>query len=1503
MLDVEISSRDVLDLTGAEALRGLFARLGYGAAPVIAQTAQNLGITDPSLVRSIRRVEKLSLRKGSSEGDDVEVWLFEMARTGSQAIRQIASAFRRRMGHYLLVFTVDYQSLDLALLETVLSLAGSNRQSTVRPWIISLDRSKPSRVALRVLRRLTFTEDDGAAQHEKMLAAFQSADWSRDWFHNHKLFSDHFLEDRLSHRSTDIERGAAHRAMKALFADARSVLAGRIEQTARDRLLVPALAHLGFKLLEAKGPADPRRDNPDYWLLDPAGARIGFCLTYPYGRSLDGIDEIRDTQTSDEDPIAVAVHLLKDDASRVSWGVVTNGKHWRLYSRRAESIAMSYFEVDLEEILAASDGLEGFKYFWTLFHRDAFVGAPAGGVGAKVAPAPLDEYFDESRAFAQELERDLKKRVYERVFPAFAGGFVEAIRAKEGKKADFSEARLREVFEGTLTLLYRVLFVLYAEAGDLLPVRDVRGYLSCSLRRMCDEIAETAGDHLDTVDDRLAGRWTEHGTELYDRLLELAKTIAEGDPARNVPLYNGGLFVTSPAADDDSAEARNGRFLSAWKVQDLALAKGLDALTRTLDSRTHGLVKLDYRDLGVRQLGSIYEGLLEHRLVLDGGAVKLDSTDDKRHATGSFYTPEHLVRFVVERTLGPVMRAHLRQMAARFEDARQKKIDAATLADEFFDLTVVDPSMGSGHFLVTAIDWITDELVDFLAAHPRSILQGELKRTRETILAEVEQQGVTIDEHQLTDLALLRRFILKRCIFGVDLNPMAVELAKVSVWLHCFTLGAPLSLLDHHLRCGNSLAGVWVDDVREASSVKQQSLFDQDNFGSLQKATESMNKVVRMPDLTPAEAKRSRAAYQSALVELSALKRLLDVYCAHHLVVVKASECVNDHHPVVAFLSTSTAGKMAHAKDPRAALSKADPSTRKRITEALDLADAHHFFHWELEFPEIFYRAKRREKVRGFDAVIGNPPWIRQEGLKALKGLFEVVHKHVFDPVADLYVSFIGRARGVLRGGGHLGMVLPNKWFRADYAEKLRETLANPKHFHPLALVDFGHAPEIFDADTFPCILVAERAARGAGIGGPAGVAEATPLAFCKIEREAHGPHQFEQWLLEHQVYVPYGRLLSKGWNLVANDEGALMDRIRAAGVSLKEYVGAKPFRGVMTGLNDAFLIPSETHDHLVAEDSGCQKIFRKLLRGGHVDRWRAAWNGEWMIALGSSENVEWPWADVADERKAEVLFKKFYPSVHKWMKGHEAALRQRGDQGKFWWELRSCAYYQRFDEPKILYMDLAYSSTFAVDESGAFANNTCYFVPSGDKVVAAALNSSVGWWYLTRSVTQGKTDTSRMHTTFVEKFPVPTASPPIRKAITITVDRILALTERQRKSDAAFDKFLSNRTSLHKLSRMLYRLWRLDGEGFIEEVRKAKGTVPTGEGRTTLLKDFEKHRAELREVRGEICKLEVALQWHVCELYGLAPEEIALMRKTAPPRDPWALIEAEAREAGYTMV
>jgi hypothetical protein len=184
----------------------------------------------------------------------------------------------------------------------------------------------------------------------------------------------------------------------------------------------------------------------------------------------------------------------------------------------------------------------------------------------------------------------------------------------DGPLGDVSDETLSEVFQGTLTLLYRLLFLLYAEARGLLPSKEVRGYFEASLTKMKQETAEQAEDIADEAKALLEGVYGEDGYALYDRLARLFRALDEGDASVNVPFYDGGLFLTRPEAADSSPEAAVSRFLSDHKIPDRYLARALDLLARAVDDKRQSLVFTDYKSLGVRQLGSIYEGLLEFKL-------------------------------------------------------------------------------------------------------------------------------------------------------------------------------------------------------------------------------------------------------------------------------------------------------------------------------------------------------------------------------------------------------------------------------------------------------------------------------------------------------------------------------------------------------------------------------------------------------------------------------------------------------------------------------------------------------------------------------------------------------------------------------------------------------------------------------------------------------------------------------------------------------------------------
>lgn len=264
--------------------------------------------------------------------------------------------------------------------------------------------------------------------------------------------------------------------------------------------------------------------------------------------------------------------------------------------------------MDLEETLADSkDPATAFRYFWLLFRREAFEAAPVEREGETVPLCLLDNLYLESQDYARELGESLKARVFEEVFPHLAKGFVHSLRETKGKNVDLSQDALDAIFRGTLTLLYRLLFLLYAESRDLLPVREVRGYWAASLTRMKRDIAEAAGPIADEVEKKIAKHYSEARYGLYDGLSRLFSVVDKGEAALNVPFHNGGLFLSDPPDDDDSPEAEAARFLRDTKVPDRQLAVALDLLARDIDRKRQDHVFIDYKSLDVRQLGSIYE--------------------------------------------------------------------------------------------------------------------------------------------------------------------------------------------------------------------------------------------------------------------------------------------------------------------------------------------------------------------------------------------------------------------------------------------------------------------------------------------------------------------------------------------------------------------------------------------------------------------------------------------------------------------------------------------------------------------------------------------------------------------------------------------------------------------------------------------------------------------------------------------------------------------------------
>ena len=421
-----------------------------------------------------------------------------------------------------------------------------------------------------------------------------------------------------------------------------------------------------------------------------------------------------------------------------------------------------------------------------------------------------------------------------------------------------------EVRDAALVFLYRLLFILYAEDRGLLPVHDPR-YDDYGLRKpVRDSIAERM--KRDDVFSSTASNY-------YDHLTNLFRLIDRGDASIGLPPYNGGLFSSEAAP-----------LLDSVRLPDDIVARVVYELSHTKTEEMGEIVRrfVNYRDMSVQQLGSIYERLLERQPARnDHGEITIQPNPYARKDSGSFYTPQELVDLIIERTLKPWAEERLQAFEQKSKslasDRRPKDVRHAELreldpAEAVLDLKVLDPAMGSGHFLVTAVDFLSDyiaHLVEYVPAVPEwldggyvSPLVKRVEAIRQDILQRARDSNWIVDESQLSDQAIIRRMVLKRCIYGVDKNPMTVELAKVSLWLHSFTVGAPLSFLDHHLRCGDSLLGMRVaesaQELRRLAGLSAQSA-----ISGAEQATEGMRRIEEMSDSDVAEVQESSTLFRA----------------------------------------------------------------------------------------------------------------------------------------------------------------------------------------------------------------------------------------------------------------------------------------------------------------------------------------------------------------------------------------------------------------------------------------------------------------------------------------------------------------------------------------------------------------------------------------------------------------------------------------------------------------
>jgi hypothetical protein len=915
--------------------------------------------------------------------------------------------------------------------------------------------------------------------------------------------------------------------------------------------------------------------------------------------------------------------------------------------------------------------------------------------------------------------------------------------------------------------------------------------------------------------------------------------IDRGEPALNVPACRGGLFVTSPDGSD--------RFLVQHKVPDFYLALAIDLLARDRDETTPGLAFIDYGSLAVRHLGAIHERLLECKLRRAGrNEFRLCKDRSGRRASGSYYTPDPIVEYIIAGTVGPVLDEKLAALRREFRKGRRD----SELVEHFFDLRVLDPAMGSGHFLVAAVDFITDRLLKFLTEFPINPVHIALDRTRTSILASLRAQGVSVDPARLTDINLLKRHVLKRCIYGVDLDPMAVELARVSLWLDAFALGDPLNFLDHHLRCGNSLLGATFEDLERARipfSIHRE----------------------RVPVVS------KTAGASEAREILSGYRVVFDCLVAAHFGLPQA---------LTEIIEASLAGE-----------------TQRRLVdqvEALAQQADRRFFHWEIEFPEVFFdfvegerQLKHKDRIKegsaGFDCVVGNPPYVRQEALRPLKAFLQASYQ-THNRTNDVYVYFQELAIRNLRAGGRMGMIVANKWLRAGYGGKLRRFLRRVGR--PLEVIDFGHSPIFPEIDTFPCILIVQKRP------APPATFEDEQMDVCQVPREHwHETMDLGAFVVGHRRQVPLRLLQNEGWSLEDPRVLRLLEKIRTTGTPLKEYCAA-PIYGIKTGCNDAFVIDERTRTRLLNEHHASGDLIRPLLRGRDIDRWRPRASGLYLIAARRGTTID---AYPAIKRHLQQFRTLLEPEPCDWADGRgQWPGRARGDYQ--WFELQASPGEETFEalrQPKIVYQEIQFHSWFSLDTSSSVVNNKVFFLPTNDLALLGVLCSPLQWWHLTRVLPHMKDETLSPAAFLMKDLCIPLERTSQTESIRAAVVPLLAHAGQVHEWEHETAAEARRIFSLPAEDAQIIAWLALSPAAFANRLLKQAGARrPTAKLTEALFAFHQKQRARQVELLTRQLALERSLAVLVEDAYGLDWQERALLRSTRPVRDPLDVLEAKIR-------
>ncbi len=793
---------------------------------------------------------------------------------------------------------------------------------------------------------------------------------------------------------------------------------------------------------------------------------------------------------------------------------------------------------------------------------------------------------------------------------------------------------------------------------------------------------------------------------------------------------------------------------------------------------------LDAYDFGAEGGEEIQE---DNKTLINASVLGLIFEKINGYKDGSFFTPGFITMYMCRETIR-------KAVVQKFNEAKKwnctsieelyDKIDDRKEANIIINsIKICDPAVGSGHFLVSALNEVIAVKNDLKILQDR-----DGKRLKEYQVEVVNDELIVTDEEgelfeynpnnkesQRIQETLFheKQTIIENCLFGVDINSNSVKICRLRLWIELLknayyknaTELETLPNIDINIKCGNSLVSRFAIDADLKQALKK-SKWTIDSYR------------IAVDTYRNAESKEQKREMERLIADIKSDFR--SEISLNDPKVKKLRKLSGDLYQMTNQGQLFEMSKKEKA-DWNKKVQQLTEETKKLEAEIEEIKANKIFenaFEWRFEFPEVL---NDDGDFVGFDVVIGNPPYIRQEEIKELKPHFKSQFK-LYTGTADVYIFFVEKGFEILKSNGVFTFIMPNKFMQAGYGQPARKFLLEQ---NLIEIIDFGDFQVFEEATTYPCILTASK--------------ETAKQTFKATK--IHSPdfiNDFPAYVFNATNYINHQSLNNETWIVSNSQDQNLLQKLVSKGKRLEEYVNGEAKRGVLTGLTEAFVIEKEKAEELIKINSKYSKHLHPFLLGREVKPYLAGNPSNYLIKfekgftkkLGGNNPEEW--------------FASEFPELANHLKQYETKAKKRTDKGDYYWELRACDYYDKFEQPKIMYQVLQVKPCFIYDESGLYSNNSMWFIPSDDKVLLGVLNSKMGWWLISKYCTAIQNGYQLIWKYF-SQIPIATGNDIVRNNISALVNEIITTKNENPSSDT---------TDLeNQIDQLVYQLYELTEE------------------------------------------------------------------------------------------